>query len=185
MSTSTEGARPPRKNDAAGRDKADDSAKAAGPFDVRTVKALVSLMTQNDLSEIELRDGPRRMRLRRGVNQVGVAGHVPGPVPLRPSAEAPAPKKEPLAAPAAPTRKLVEIKSPTPGTFYSAAKPGEPPFVKVGAKVTPETVVCLIEAMKLYNEVQAECTGVIVEALIENQQPVEYGQVLFKVDPAG
>ena len=68
---------------------------------------------------------------------------------------------------------------------HAAPKPGEPPFVKVGSKVAPETVVCLIEAMKLYNEVQAECAGVIVEALVENQQAVEYGQVLFKVDPAG
>ncbi len=82
-------------------------------------------------------------------------------------------------------RQLLEIKSPTPGTFYAAAKPGEPPFVKVGSKVAPETVVCLIEAMKLYNEVQAECAGIVVEVLVENQQAVEYGQVLFKVDPAG
>lgn len=185
MSSSTEGARPQRKQDAAARDKTDEAAKGSGPFDVRTVKALVSLMTENELSEIELRDGPRRLRLRRGANQIEVAGHVPGPVPMRTSAEAPAPKKEAPAAPPAPARQLVEIKSPTPGTFYSAAKPGEPPFVKVGAKVAPETVVCLIEAMKLYNEVPAECTGVIVEALVENQQPVEYGQVLFKVDPAG
>ena len=79
----------------------------------------------------------------------------------------------------------MEIKSPTPGTFYAAPKPGEPPYVKAGSKVAPETVVCLIEAMKLYNEVQAECAGVIVEVLVENQQPVEYGQVLFKVDPTG
>jgi acetyl-CoA carboxylase biotin carboxyl carrier protein len=180
-----EGARPPRKNDAAARDKADEPAKAAGPFDVRTVKALVALMTQHDLSEIELRDGNQRLRLRRGANQVEVASHVPGPLPVPSAIDSPAAKKDAPTASAPATRQLVEIKSPTPGTFYAAAKPGDPPFVKVGAKVTPETVVCLIEAMKLYNEVQAECAGVIVEALVENQQAVEYGQVLFKVDPAG
>ena len=185
MSSSTEGARPPRKNDTASRDKADEAPKTAGPFDVRTVKALVALMTQHDLSEIELRDGNQRLRLRRGANQVDVASHVPGPIPVVSAADSASAKKEAPAAPPPAARQLIEIKSPTPGTFYASAKPGEPPFVKVGAKVTPETVVCLIEAMKLYNEVQAECAGVVVEALVENQQPVEYGQVLFKVDPAG
>jgi acetyl-CoA carboxylase biotin carboxyl carrier protein len=185
LSSSTEGARPPRKNDTASRDKADEAPKTAGPFDVRTVKALVALMTQHDLSEIELRDGNQRLRLRRGANQVEVASHVPAPLAVPTTVESPAPKKGVPAAPPAVTRQLIEIKSPTPGTFYASAKPGEPPFAKVGTKVTPATVVCLIEAMKLYNEVQAECAGVIVEALVENQQPVEYGQVLFKVDPAG
>jgi acetyl-CoA carboxylase biotin carboxyl carrier protein len=181
-----DGGKPPKKTEtAASLEKPEDNAKSTGPFDVRTVKALVSLMTQHDLSEIELRDGNQRMRLRRGSYQpvlpVSAAG---GPAPVSVAASS-SPKAEPVAPAAAPIRNMVEIKSPTPGTFYAAAKPGEPPFVKVGSKVSPETVVCLIEAMKLYNEVQAECTGVIVEALVENQQAVEYGQVLFKVDPAG
>ncbi len=180
-----DGGKPPKKTETPSLEKPEDNAKSTGPFDVRTVKALVSLMTQHDLSEIELRDGNQRMRLRRGSYQpvlpVSAAAAL-APVAVAASSS---PKAEPAASPAAPTRNLVEIKSPTPGTFYSAAKPGEPPFVKVGSKVSPETVVCLIEAMKLYNEVQAECAGVIVEALVENQQAVEYGQVLFKVDPAG
>jgi acetyl-CoA carboxylase biotin carboxyl carrier protein len=163
---------------------ADEPSKAPGPFDVRTIKSLVALMTQHDLSEIDLRDGNQRLRLRRGSYQpIGLA---PGPAaaPVAANSGAAPPAEAPAQA-APPGRQLIEIKSPTPGTFYAAAKPGEPPFVKVGGKVSPETVVCLIEAMKLYNEVQAECSGVIVEALVENQQPVEYGQVLFKVDPAG
>jgi acetyl-CoA carboxylase biotin carboxyl carrier protein len=82
-------------------------------------------------------------------------------------------------------KNLIEIKSPTPGTFYSQEKPGSPTYVAVGAKVNPKTVVCQIEAMKLFNEIAAECTGTIVEILIENKQPVEYGQVLFRVDPNG
>jgi acetyl-CoA carboxylase biotin carboxyl carrier protein len=188
LSSRTEGGKPPRKNEAAGGttpEKADDPAKAPGPFDVRTVKALVALMTQHDLSEIELRDGNQRLRLRRGAYQPVVPVGPQGLTPLVSLAGSAPPKTDAQpAAPPSPPRQLLEIKSPTPGTFYAAPKPGEPPFVKVGSKVTPETVVCLIEAMKLYNEVQAECAGVIVEALVENQQPVEYGQVLFKVDPA-
>lgn len=176
-----EGGKPPKKNDATPPEKLEESGKAAGPFDVRTVKALVSLMTQHDLSEMELRDGNQRLRLRRGAFQPLAPASVPAAAP--PEATASAPRTDPAVPAPAPSRQLLEIKSPTPGTFYVAPKPGEPPFVKVGSKVTPETVVCLIEAMKLYNEVQAECAGVIVEALVENQQPVEYGQVLFKVDP--
>ncbi len=180
-----EGSKAPRKSDPPTTDKGEDAGKSAGPFDVRTVKALVALMTQHDLSEIELRDGNQRLRLRRGAYQPVVSVSASPTSPALPVVGAVPGNAEPPATATAPAKHLLEIKSPTPGTFYAAAKPGEPPFVKVGSKVTAETVVCLIEAMKLYNEVQAECSGVIVEALVENQQPVEYGQVLFKVDPAG
>jgi acetyl-CoA carboxylase biotin carboxyl carrier protein len=178
--------KPPRKNEPTPPGKADDSPRTAGPFDVRTVNALVSLMAQHDLSEIELRDGNQRLRLRRGAYQTVPPLGVAVTSPASSGAAAATPKTDsPPAAPPVAARRLLDIKSPTPGTFYAATKPGEPPFIKVGSKVTPETVVCLIEAMKLYNEVQAECAGVVVEALVENQQPVEYGQVLFRVDPTG
>jgi acetyl-CoA carboxylase biotin carboxyl carrier protein len=78
----------------------------------------------------------------------------------------------------------VEIKSPTPGTFYTAPNPGADPYVRVGSRVNPNTVVGLIEAMKLFNEIPADCSGVIVEVVVENGQPVEFGQVLFRVDPS-
>jgi acetyl-CoA carboxylase biotin carboxyl carrier protein len=107
----------------------------------------------------------------------------PAPV-LQQPAQAQAATTAPAAAPAV-NKNLIEIKSPTPGTFYSQEKPGSPTYVAVGAKVNPKTVVCQIEAMKLFNEIVAECTGTIVEILIENKQPVEYGQVLFRVDPNG
>jgi acetyl-CoA carboxylase biotin carboxyl carrier protein len=81
-----------------------------------------------------------------------------------------------------PTKTLHLIKSPTPGTFYARPKPDAEPYVRVGTRVTPTTVVCQIEAMKIFNEIQAECAGVITEVLVENQQPVEYDQPLFKVD---
>jgi acetyl-CoA carboxylase biotin carboxyl carrier protein len=163
--------------------------KSPGPFDVRTIKSLVALMTQHDLSEIDLRDGSQRLRLRRGpdapvmLTQPNAMTQMPAPAV--PAAPAPAPNVKTESPAAAPAKKLIDIKSPTPGTFYSAPKPGEPPFVRVGSKVTPETIVGLIEAMKLYNEINAECNGVIAEILVENQSAVEYGQVLIRVDPAG
>ena len=94
------------------------------------------------------------------------------------------PRTDTPAAPAS-AKKLIDIKSPTPGTFYAAPSPDAPPYVKVGAKVTPTTVVCQIEAMKIFNEIAAECAGVIAEVLVEDKQPVEFGQVLFRVDPNG
>src|SRR5262249_51232576 len=107
-------------------------------------------MAQNDLSEIDLREGTQRICLRRGSIQAAPAGAPPvtisgppAPVPAAPLT----PPKNDAPSPSAPTKKLIEIKSPTPGTFYGAANPESPPFVKVGARVTPTTVVCLIEAM--------------------------------------
>src|SRR5262245_22152352 len=143
-------------------------------------------MGRHDLSEIDLQDGARRIRLRRG-SHAPVA--LPPPTPAAPVAQAaPRPEGDARATPAAearPSRPTVPIKSPGVGTFYVSSKPGAEPFVKVGSRVTPTSVVGLLEAMKLFNEIQAECTGVIAEVLVENQQAVEYGQVLFKVDPTG
>ncbi len=166
---------------------ADEVAKTPGPFDVRTVKSLVSLMTQHDLTEIDLRDGMQRLRLRRGQKQPVYLGGSPvlAPAPLAASPPPSAGAKTDTPVAGAPVKTLIEIKSPTPGTFYSASKPDAPPFVQAGSKVSAETVVGLIEAMKIFNEINADCSGVIAEILVENQQPVEYGQVLFRVDPAG
>jgi acetyl-CoA carboxylase biotin carboxyl carrier protein len=161
---------------------ADDAPNNPGPFDVRTIKVLVQLMARHDLSEIDLRDGALRVRLLRGPS-AAPAGYAPvAPLPAAPAHPAPA---APSREPPAPARKLLEIKSPSVGTFYAAANPEAPPFVRVGDRVTPTTVVGLIEAMKLFNEVQAECSGVIAEVVAQNQQAVEFGEVLFRVDPAG
>lgn len=167
---------------------ADEAARESGPFDVQTVKRLIALMSRHDLSEIDLREGAQRIRLRRGPKRAAsvpqqfmpAAAPPVAPAPVTAAASAPTPEST-----KAPARAGLTIKSPTPGTFYSSPSPDTPPFVKVGSKVTPTTVVCLIEAMKTFNEIVADCSGVITEILIENQQPVEYGQVLFKVDPAG
>ena len=140
MSARTEGGKPPRRNDASAADKAapdkmDDSGRAPGPFDVRTVKALVALMTQHDLSEIDLREGDLRIRLRRGAHDL------PSPTlsVSAPAASVPASANAPPAAaanaePAKPAKTLIPIKSPTPGTFYRAPSPDAEPFVKVGAR---------------------------------------------------
>lgn len=163
---------------------ADDIRKQPGPFDLRTIEQLVALMSKHDLSEIDLRDGEQRICLRRG----GVAPSAPSspaepPVPSRVN-----PATKPTEAPPPPpppARNLLEIKSPAVGTFYAQEKPGAPPYVTVGSRVTPTTVVCTIEAMKIYNEIQAECSGVIREVLVKDKEFVEFGTVLFRVDPNG
>jgi len=160
---------------------ADDSSLEPRPFDVAMIRALVALMSRNDLSEIDLSEGDKRIRLRRGARKVPVTT---APPQLLDAAPTPAPT--PLPAPPTETAKpLHEIKSQLVGTFYAAAKPGAPPLVKVGDHVTPTTVVGIIEAMKIFNEITADCTGVIKEICVENQQPVEFEQALFRVDTRG
>jgi acetyl-CoA carboxylase biotin carboxyl carrier protein len=146
-------------------------------------------MAKHDLNLIELSDGDQQIRLRRGGTSMGLAAPLAN-IAAMTSPSAPtvavapaAPSPGPAAAVAATATNLIEIKSPTPGTFYSASSPDAEPFARVGTKVKPDTVVCIIEAMKVFNEIPAECTGTIVAINVDNQQSVEYGQVLFKVDP--
>jgi acetyl-CoA carboxylase biotin carboxyl carrier protein len=169
-------------DDDGGNMAADEAKNAGGPFDVPTIRLLAQLMSRHDLSEIDLRDGEKRLRLLRGVRVVAPAPH---PGAYAPGSPALPPVPAPQASPAAekPTKHLLEIKSELVGTFYARPNPDAEPYVRVGSRVTPPTVVGLIEAMKLYNDVQAGCSGVIAEILVENQQPVEFGQVLFRVDP--
>jgi acetyl-CoA carboxylase biotin carboxyl carrier protein len=149
-------------------------------FDVKKVRRLVELMKEHDLAEIDLRQGEQRIRLRRGAEPIvsgtgAVAYQPPAPAAHSPSASAPA------ANPPADDVDLQVIKSPMVGTFYTAANPESPPFVKVGDHVGPESIVCIIEAMKVFNEIPAEVSGQIAAVLTENGAPVEYGQPLFKV----
>jgi acetyl-CoA carboxylase biotin carboxyl carrier protein len=159
---------------------ADAEAKQGpGPFDEQAVRFLCRLMSRHDLSEMDLRQGDFRIRLRRG-------GRVRPAAPAPAEAAAPAAAAPPAeAAPAAPAKKLLEIKSPAVGIFYAQREPGSPPFVTVGSRVTPDTVVGLLEAMKIYDEIKADCAGTVVEALVTDKGPVEYNQVLFRVDPTG
>jgi acetyl-CoA carboxylase biotin carboxyl carrier protein len=161
----------------------DDSSDKSRLPDLRTVRRLAALMSRHDLSEIDMRDGTLHVRLRRGARFKGVPVVAAAPA-VAPAVEPPPPAEKPAAEPAVPAKKLHEIKSPTPGTFYAQEKPGSPPYVSVGTRVTPDKVVCQIEAMKIFNEIAAECSGVITEVLVENKQPVEFGTVLFRVDPS-
>lgn len=165
---------------------ADDQINHPGPFDVSTIEFLVALMSKHDISEIDLREGPQRIHLRRGLSVPTTA--LPAPVPPATAhispVSAPAASTGQVANDKPPAHNLVEIKSPTIGTFYAREKPEAQPFVTVGSRVSPSSVVGLIEAMKLFSEIPAGCNGVVVEILVENGQPVEYNQVLFRVDPS-
>jgi acetyl-CoA carboxylase biotin carboxyl carrier protein len=156
------------------------------PFDVKTVEHLIGLMAEHDLSEISLVEGEQRIKLRKGGAPVAFSAPVayaPGS-PVPPPAAAPAAPPTPAAAPAAaPKSSLLEIKSPMVGTFYAKPSPDKPDYVSVGSKVTPATVVCKLEAMKIFNDIAAEISGTIAEVCVKNAQPVDYGTVLFRVTP--
>lgn len=149
-------------------------------FDVRKIRRLIELMNEHDLNEIDLRDGEVRVRLRKGAEPMiaAPAHYAPAPAAAAPAA--------PAAAPPAPAAdNFLVIKSPMVGTFYTSPNPESPPFVKVGDHVGNDSIVCVIEAMKVFNEIPAEITGKIVACLVQNAQAVEFGQPLFKVDPKG
>jgi acetyl-CoA carboxylase biotin carboxyl carrier protein len=150
-------------------------------FDVRRIRRLVELMKEHDLSEIDLRQGETRIQLRRG-GAAPVVSYGPPPAAMPSLAEAARPAA--AAAVEAPARdeNIVLITSPMIGTFYSSPDPDAEPYVRVGDLVNTETTVCIVEAMKVFNEIQAEATGKIVAVLVENGEPVEFGKPLFKVD---
>lgn len=157
---------------------------AGEPFDLDKLRELIGLMESHGLSEIDLRRGDQRWKLRRGPSEVlqmvPAGGYSPSQMLAPPPASAPAPV---AAAPAKPVEdtSTVAIKSPTVGTFYESSAPGDAPFVSVGTKVTQETVVCIIEAMKVFNQITADVNGTITETLVKNGDPVEFGQPLFRV----
>ncbi len=160
-------------------------ADPAGPtdvFNVREVRKLVELMREFDLGLVDLKQGEQRVRLRRGGEPVAM---VAGPAaPMQAAAPPVSSASNPADAPASSAgKKTVLIKSPMVGTFYSSPKPDSPPYVKVGDMITPETVVCIIEAMKVFNELPAEMSGRVVALLAETGTPVEYGQALFEIEP--
>jgi acetyl-CoA carboxylase biotin carboxyl carrier protein len=152
-------------------------------FDVRKIRRLVELMREHDLSEIDLRQGETRIQLRRGGSLAAGASAGPAAAPGASPATAAA-AVGPQLAPAE-EQHLVVVKSPMVGTFYAAPDPESPPYVKVGDHVGPETTVCIIEAMKVFNQIPAEVSGKIVSVLVDNGESVEFGQPLFKVDIRG
>ena len=156
-------------------------------MDLKEIKAIIDLMKKNSLSEFELEEKDFKIKLKRPTASAAGASVTPiddpeltafaalsrstaGTSPAPPAAGAPPPSNNDL-----------EIKSPMIGTLYRSASPDAEPYVEVGTEVGPETVVCIIEAMKVMNEIKAETVGEIVEVLVENGEPVEYGQPLFLV----
>ncbi len=152
-------------------------------FDVKKVRRLIELMKEHDLAEIDLRQADQRVRLRRGAEPfVGMVTPPPSVAALPSAAMSSSPATGKVPAATAEDADLAVIKSPMVGTFYASSSPESPPFVKVGAHVGPDTVVCIIEAMKVFNEIPAEMSGTVAAVLVENGAPVEFGQPLFKID---
>ncbi len=152
-------------------------------FDERRVKRLIKLMKRHDLSEIDLHQADQRVRIRRGGGMVTVPmGSLAGAAPPHP-APAVGGAAAATSAGEADSSRVVIVKSPMVGTFYRASGPEVAPFVKVGDRIEPEKSVCIIEAMKVFNEIPAGVSGQVVAILVENGAPVEFGQPLLKVDP--
>lgn len=170
-----------------------ETPRSTAPFDLDKLKELVEMMEKHGVTEVNLRRADERWVLRRGpaevINMMAPGGYAP---PNYPAPAMPAPSHQ-AAAPVAATGVIaatapiadsgLTIKSPTVGTFYLAPTPSDPPFVTVGSVVKPDSVVCVIEAMKVFNQIPAEIGGTIVEVLVANGDAVEYGQPLFRVKP--
>jgi acetyl-CoA carboxylase biotin carboxyl carrier protein len=148
-------------------------------FDVKRIRRLVELMNEHELAEIDLRQADQRIRLRKGGEPIVTLGASRPVTAIGGPASSSA---EPVPAAAKVDDNLAVIKSPMVGTFYVSASPETPPFVRVGDHVGPTTTVCIIEAMKVFNEIPAEISGRVVSVLVENGEPVEFGQPLFKID---
>jgi acetyl-CoA carboxylase biotin carboxyl carrier protein len=172
-------------------EKSDSGKESANqPFDLDKLRELISLMEAHGLTEVDLSHQDVRWKLRRGPaegTQYVPVGGFPPPMmayPQQPAAQHPA--HTPATVPAAVAGPVIDkdtvvIKSPTVGTYYEAPSPGDPPFVTVGSKVSQDSVVCIIEAMKVFNQITADLNGTVTELLVKNGDPVEFGQPLFRV----
>ena len=155
-------------------------------IDIRKLKELVRLMVNNDLMELDLRDETEQVTIRRPSAQAPPQVMTSASAaPVAAAAVAPPPAAAPSESSELESDDRHAVESPMVGTFYAASSPEKPPFVKVGDSVGPDTVVCLIEAMKVFNEIKAECSGVVDEVLVANGTPVEFGQPLLRVKPRG
>lgn len=155
-------------------------------IDMKKLAELVQLMTDNGLTELELRDENEAVVLKRGQSVAQIPPHMMTPQMMMPMAmPASAPGQAAPGGSSAPSADagLVAIESPMVGTFYSASNPDSPPFAKVGSQVGPGSVVCLVEAMKVFNEIKSEVSGTIERVLVKNGDAVEFGQKLFLVKP--
>jgi acetyl-CoA carboxylase biotin carboxyl carrier protein len=159
-------------------------------MDLTYVKKLIKLLSESDVEELEIEEEGKKIRLTKARPASAPVALAPPPVAAYsvpqavPASAPPAPAAAPAAAPAPADAHLHEVKSPIVGTFYRAPAPDAAPFVQVGAAVEPGTVLCIVEAMKLMNEIECDVAGKIAKILVENGQPVEYDQTLFLVEKA-
>lgn len=159
----------------------------------KEIQELINFLAESGLEEVNIETDNFKVSVKRSAEQTVVSAPVAQAVPAAipapaPAASAPAPAASTpspdTSAPAAPTSNTVEIKSPMIGTFYRSANPESPSFVEIGSEVKAGDTVCIIEAMKLFNEIESEVSGKIVKVLVDNAQPVEYDQPLFLVEPS-
>ena len=172
------------------------------PMKIQDIQKLMEMLDKSGLEELELETGGMKIRLLKHRNSpaqppsqpqvymmappMAAPPQLAPPSPAAPVSSAPSPDQETALQPAAvKSATAIEVKSPMVGTFYRAPAPGADPFVKIGDKVRKGQTLCIIEAMKLMNEIENEVDGTVVDILPENAQPVEYGEVLFHVEPAG
>ena len=155
-------------------------------FDVDKIRQLTELMSEFDLHEVDLRQGRQRIQLRRGTAPAPTVVTAPV-VPAVAAATAARPEASDAAAAAAEAeeKNITYVKSPMVGTFYSKSNPDAPEFVKVGDRLAADTTVCIIEAMKVFNEIPADVSGRVVAVLVENEEAVDFGRPLFKIDTSG
>jgi acetyl-CoA carboxylase biotin carboxyl carrier protein len=146
------------------------------------IKELLQIFDESGVAEMEVQRGENRLRLRRALTAQELVVPVAAPAPVSAHAPAPAPSAA-SAKPSGPDSNHTLIKSPIVGTYYDAPSPGAAPFVKIGDSVEPGQVLCIIESMKLMNEIEAEMAGTMVHKLVENGRPVEYGEALFAIRP--
>jgi len=152
-------------------------------FDVAKVRQFIELMNEHDLAEIDLRQGDQRIRVRRGPEMTMAMPQMAQFAPAPSASGRGGGTEKGASEPAAEESKGQVIRSPMVGTFYATANPDSPPFVKVGDRVGPDTTVCIVEAMKVFNEIPAECSGRIIAVLVQSGDPVEFNQPLFRVEP--
>jgi acetyl-CoA carboxylase biotin carboxyl carrier protein len=152
-------------------------------MDLRKLKKLIDLVQESGIGEIEITEGEEKVRICRQAPGVAPVMMAPGMQAMQYAAPAGMPAAAPAApAPAPPEPKGHQLKSPMVGTFYRAPSPGAPPFIEVGQQVTKGQTLCIIEAMKLLNEIESDASGTVKAVLVENGQPVEYGQPLFTIE---
>lgn len=152
-------------------------------MDVEKIKALIAALEGTEVTKFDYRDGEERLRIRRGHAPVYTQAAAPAPQVAAPTLVI-QPQQAESSAPAAKAAPGVVISSPFVGTFYRASSPEAPSFVEIGQTVRKGQTLCIVEAMKLMNEIEAEVAGVVAEAFVQNGQPVEFGEPLFRIEPA-